>query len=118
MLVFYVAYAFTRAAFQESFEFWISFLICIFAFFPSSYCKNLANSCSEFPSVLKQAECCFLVTTSIFFFPQVLVRNVPPDTDESVSEHIEHFFCVNHPDHYMMHQVCSLTTTTNSVANM
>ncbi|RDX87667.1 CSC1-like protein, partial [Mucuna pruriens] len=35
----------------------------------------------------------------------VLVRNVPPDTDESVSEHIEHFFCVNHPDHYLMHQV-------------
>ncbi|XP_014495664.1 CSC1-like protein At4g02900 [Vigna radiata var. radiata] len=35
----------------------------------------------------------------------VLVRNVPPDTDESVTEHIEHFFCVNHPDHYLMHQV-------------
>ncbi|KAK7242974.1 hypothetical protein RIF29_37756 [Crotalaria pallida] len=35
----------------------------------------------------------------------VLVRNVPPDPDESVSEHIEHFFCVNHPDHYLMHQV-------------
>ncbi|CAI8614163.1 unnamed protein product [Vicia faba] len=35
----------------------------------------------------------------------VLVRNVPPDMDESVSEHIEHFFCVNHPDHYLMHQV-------------
>ncbi|KAG2405776.1 CSC1-like protein [Vigna angularis] len=34
----------------------------------------------------------------------VLVRNVPPDTDESVTEHIEHFFCVNHPDHYLMHQ--------------
>lgn len=60
----------------------------------------------------------FLSNHFDFFFPQVLVRNVPPDTDESVSEHIEHFFCVNHPDHYMMHQVCSLTTTTNSVANM
>ncbi|XP_061341346.1 CSC1-like protein At4g02900 [Gastrolobium bilobum] len=35
----------------------------------------------------------------------VLVRNVPPDPDESVSEHIEHFFCVNHPDHYLMHEV-------------
>ena len=35
----------------------------------------------------------------------VLVRNVPPDPDESVSEHIEHFFCVNHPDHYLTHQV-------------
>ncbi|XP_028217724.1 CSC1-like protein At4g02900 isoform X2 [Glycine soja] len=35
----------------------------------------------------------------------VLVRNVPTDPDESVSEHIEHFFCVNHPDHYLMHQV-------------
>ena len=35
----------------------------------------------------------------------VLVRNVPPDPDESVSEHIEHFFCVNHPDHYLMHHV-------------
>lgn len=35
----------------------------------------------------------------------VLVRNVPPDPDESVSEHVEHFFCVNHPDHYMLHKV-------------
>ncbi|KAK9070105.1 hypothetical protein SSX86_010504 [Deinandra increscens subsp. villosa] len=35
----------------------------------------------------------------------VLVRNVPPDVDESVSEHVEHFFCVNHPDHYLSHQV-------------
>ncbi|QCD97659.1 glycogen debranching enzyme [Vigna unguiculata] len=35
----------------------------------------------------------------------VLVRNVPPDPDESVTEHIEHFFCVNHPNHYLMHQV-------------
>ncbi|KAJ4956988.1 hypothetical protein NE237_013771 [Protea cynaroides] len=35
----------------------------------------------------------------------VLVRNVPPDPDESVSEHVEHFFCVNHPDHYLTHQV-------------
>ncbi|KAK1277408.1 hypothetical protein QJS04_geneDACA003415 [Acorus gramineus] len=35
----------------------------------------------------------------------VVVRNVPPDPDESVSEHVEHFFCVNHPDHYLTHQV-------------
>ncbi|KAL6502847.1 hypothetical protein OROHE_024015 [Orobanche hederae] len=35
----------------------------------------------------------------------VLVRNIPPDNDESVSEHVEHFFCVNHPDHYLTHQV-------------
>ncbi|PIA39261.1 hypothetical protein AQUCO_02600001v1 [Aquilegia coerulea] len=35
----------------------------------------------------------------------VLVRNVPPDPDESVDQHVEHFFCVNHPDHYLTHQV-------------
>ncbi|KAI4365662.1 hypothetical protein MLD38_021627 [Melastoma candidum] len=35
----------------------------------------------------------------------VLVRNVPPDPDESVSEHVEHFFCVNHPDSYLSHKV-------------
>ncbi|XP_020087234.1 CSC1-like protein At4g02900 isoform X4 [Ananas comosus] len=35
----------------------------------------------------------------------VLVRNVPPDPDESVSEHVEHFFSVNHQDHYLTHQV-------------
>ncbi|KAK1295336.1 hypothetical protein QJS10_CPA16g01368 [Acorus calamus] len=35
----------------------------------------------------------------------VVVRNIPPDPDESVSEHVEHFFCVNHPDHYLTHQV-------------
>ncbi|KAG6419202.1 hypothetical protein SASPL_121418 [Salvia splendens] len=35
----------------------------------------------------------------------VLVRNVPPDPDESVSECVEHFFLVNHPDHYLTHQV-------------
>lgn len=33
------------------------------------------------------------------------MRNVPPDPDESVSEHVEHFFYVNHPDHYLLHQV-------------
>lgn len=36
---------------------------------------------------------------------QVLVRNVPPDPDESVTECVEHFFLVNHPDHYLTHQV-------------
>ncbi|KAK6917782.1 CSC1/OSCA1-like, N-terminal transmembrane domain [Dillenia turbinata] len=35
----------------------------------------------------------------------VLVRNVPPDPDESISELVEHFFLVNHPDHYLTHQV-------------
>ncbi|KAM0933111.1 putative calcium-dependent channel, 7TM region phosphate [Dioscorea sansibarensis] len=35
----------------------------------------------------------------------VLVRNVPPDPDESVSELVEHFFLVNHSDHYITHQV-------------
>ncbi|WCJ20219.1 ERD (early-responsive to dehydration stress) family protein [Euphorbia peplus] len=35
----------------------------------------------------------------------VLVRNVPPDPDESISELVEHFFLVNHPDQYLTHQV-------------
>ncbi|AQK92675.1 Calcium permeable stress-gated cation channel 1 [Zea mays] len=35
----------------------------------------------------------------------VLVRNIPPDPDESISELVEHFFLVNHPDHYLQHQV-------------
>ncbi|KAK2984925.1 hypothetical protein RJ640_005666 [Escallonia rubra] len=35
----------------------------------------------------------------------VLVQNVPPDPDESVSESVEHFFMVNHHDHYLTHQV-------------
>lgn len=35
----------------------------------------------------------------------VIVRNVPPDPDESVSELVEHFFLVNHPDHYLTQQV-------------
>ncbi|XP_050368491.1 calcium permeable stress-gated cation channel 1-like isoform X3 [Argentina anserina] len=34
-----------------------------------------------------------------------LVRNVPPDPDESMSELVEHFFLVNHADHYLTHQV-------------
>ncbi|PUZ64441.1 hypothetical protein GQ55_3G144500 [Panicum hallii var. hallii] len=35
----------------------------------------------------------------------VLVRNIPQDPDESISELVEHFFLVNHPDHYLRHQV-------------
>ncbi|XP_021893821.1 CSC1-like protein At3g21620 [Carica papaya] len=35
----------------------------------------------------------------------VLVRNIPPDPDESITELVEHFFLVNHPDHYLSHQV-------------
>ncbi|XP_071726043.1 CSC1-like protein At3g21620 isoform X2 [Rutidosis leptorrhynchoides] len=35
----------------------------------------------------------------------VLVRNVPPDADETVNELVEHFFLVNHPDNYLSHQV-------------
>ena len=40
-----------------------------------------------------------------FGYLQVLVRNVPPDADESVSELVEHFFLVNHSDNYLTHQV-------------
>ncbi|KAE8654910.1 Calcium permeable stress-gated cation channel 1 [Hibiscus syriacus] len=35
----------------------------------------------------------------------VLVRNVPPDPHESVTELVEHFFLVNHPDHYLSQRV-------------
>ncbi|KAI3773097.1 hypothetical protein L6452_04296 [Arctium lappa] len=35
----------------------------------------------------------------------VLVRNVPPDPEETISENVEHFFRVNHPDQYLLHQV-------------
>ncbi|XP_006644293.1 calcium permeable stress-gated cation channel 1 [Oryza brachyantha] len=35
----------------------------------------------------------------------VLVRNIPPDPDESIGELVEHFFLVNHPDNYLTHQV-------------
>ncbi|KAL5578762.1 hypothetical protein UlMin_011204 [Ulmus minor] len=41
----------------------------------------------------------------------VLVRNIPPDPDESVSENVEHFFLVNHPDHYLTHQVVNNANT-------
>ncbi|KDP21496.1 hypothetical protein JCGZ_21967 [Jatropha curcas] len=45
----------------------------------------------------------------------VLVRNIPPDPDESVTEHVEHFFCVNHPDHYLTHQI---VRNANNLANL
>ncbi|KAL0920127.1 hypothetical protein M5K25_009238 [Dendrobium thyrsiflorum] len=35
----------------------------------------------------------------------VLVRNVPADPDESTYELVEHFFLVNHPEHFLTHQV-------------
>ncbi|KAK8327260.1 hypothetical protein V6Z11_A11G170500 [Gossypium hirsutum] len=35
----------------------------------------------------------------------VLVRNVPPDPDESVTDLVQHFFLVNHPHHYLSHQL-------------
>ncbi|KAK3040435.1 hypothetical protein RJ639_028684 [Escallonia herrerae] len=47
----------------------------------------------------------FLVLSLAFATSCVLVRNVPPDPDESVGELVEHFFLVNHPDHYLTHQV-------------
>lgn len=45
--------------------------------------------------------------SEIFNCSQVLVRNIPPDPDESTSELAEHFFLVNHPDQYLTHQVGS-----------
>lgn len=41
------------------------------------------------------------------------MRNVPPDSDESVSETVEHFFLVNHPDTYLTHQVSSSCICSN-----
>lgn len=37
----------------------------------------------------------------------VLVRNVPPDPDESYSESVEHFFLVNHQDYLTNQVVCN-----------
>lgn len=45
----------------------------------------------------------------------VLVRNIPVDPDESVSLHIEHFFRVNHPDFYLLHQI---VRNANKLANL
>ncbi|KAI3516059.1 hypothetical protein L1887_14968 [Cichorium endivia] len=36
---------------------------------------------------------------------EVLVRNVPPDSDESVSELVQHLFIANHPYQYLVHKV-------------
>ncbi|KAI3741020.1 hypothetical protein L1987_58684 [Smallanthus sonchifolius] len=35
----------------------------------------------------------------------VLVKNIPPDDQESVSDTVENFFLVNHHDNYLTHQV-------------
>ncbi|XP_047308027.1 protein OSCA1-like [Impatiens glandulifera] len=45
----------------------------------------------------------------------VLVRNVPPDPDETVAQSVEHFFLVNHPDHYLTSQ---LVYNANKLANL
>ncbi|XVF71859.1 hypothetical protein PTKIN_Ptkin12aG0073300 [Pterospermum kingtungense] len=47
----------------------------------------------------------------------VLVRNVPPDPDESVSELVEHFFLVNHPHHYLSHQMVYNANKLSELAN-
>ncbi|KAK3016233.1 hypothetical protein RJ639_006472 [Escallonia herrerae] len=57
------------------------------------------------PELIEHAGLDSAVYIRIYLLGWVLVRNVPPDPDESVSEHVEHFFCVNHPDHYLTHQV-------------
>jgi hypothetical protein len=48
---------------------------------------------------------------------QVLVRNVPPDPDESVNELVEHFFLVNHPEHYLTYQVWSCSSLYKQISN-
>ncbi|KAL3682930.1 hypothetical protein R1sor_000952 [Riccia sorocarpa] len=35
----------------------------------------------------------------------ILCRCIPEDPDESTAVHVDHFFRVNHPDHYLMNQV-------------
>ncbi|KAF3443437.1 hypothetical protein FNV43_RR13119 [Rhamnella rubrinervis] len=47
----------------------------------------------------------------------VLVKNVPPDPDESVSELVEHFFLVNHPEHYLTYQAVYNATKLSSLVN-
>ncbi|KAL9453692.1 hypothetical protein AB3S75_009324 [Citrus x aurantiifolia] len=47
----------------------------------------------------------------------VLVRNVPPDPDESVTQLVEHFFLVNHPDHYLTHQVVNNANKLSELVN-
>ncbi|PPD93881.1 hypothetical protein GOBAR_DD09102 [Gossypium barbadense] len=47
----------------------------------------------------------FIRESSLLLINKVLVRNVPPDPDESVTELVQHFFLVNHPHHYLSHQL-------------
>ncbi|KAL2611597.1 hypothetical protein R1flu_023289 [Riccia fluitans] len=35
----------------------------------------------------------------------ILCRCIPDDPDESIAAHVDHFFRVNHPDHYLLSQV-------------
>lgn len=73
----------------------------------SRYCWTTSRSIHGKPKLdQNQVSSTLLVCQLYHSLWQVLVRNVPPDPDESVSEHVEHFFCVNHPDHYLLNQVC------------
>ncbi|MBA0741774.1 hypothetical protein Gogos_014902 [Gossypium gossypioides] len=47
----------------------------------------------------------FIRESSLLLINKVLVRNVPPDPDESVTELVQHFFLVNHPHHYLSYQL-------------
>ncbi|KAJ8437354.1 hypothetical protein Cgig2_009694 [Carnegiea gigantea] len=64
--------------------------------------KGSHPSLSNFKFTVQEAQPFYIAELSGESY--VLVRNVPPDPHESVSEHVEHFFCVNHPDHYLLHQ--------------
>ncbi|KAK3021950.1 hypothetical protein RJ639_046149 [Escallonia herrerae] len=67
-------------------------------YFPKWYLKGLRSSPTRSGAFVSKF-------VNLDFRSYVLVKNVPPDTDESVSELVEHFFLVNHPDHYLTHQV-------------
>lgn len=45
----------------------------------------------------------------------MLVRNIPVDPHESICELVEHFFKVNHPDHYLTFQVKSFSEFSDNV---
>lgn len=47
--------------------------------------------------------------SGLFISLQVVVRNVPHVSGQSLSETIDHFFQTNHPDHYLCHQVIELS---------
>lgn len=68
------------------------------------------------PTILNNVTATFIniINCDKIWLLQVLVRNVPPDADESVSECVEHFFLVNHQDHYLMHQVWTCWNTSIS----